>query len=116
MILLYAFIVGGIICMIGQLLIDIFKLQPIHITVLFVFSGAVLNIGGIYDKLIDFAGAGASLPISSFGHSLAHSALEKADEVGYAGIASGMFDTTANGITAAIVFAFFVAVIFRPRG
>lgn len=116
MILLYAFVVGGIICMIGQLLIDFFKLLPVHITTLFVFVGAVLNIGNIYDKLIDFSGAGASLPISSFGHSLVHSALEKAEEVGYLGIATGMFTTTANGITAAIVFAFFVAIIFKPKG
>lgn len=116
MILLYAFLVGGLICVIGQLLIDVFKLLPVHVTSIFVFLGAALNIGNIYDKLIDFSGAGASLPISSFGHSLVHSALEKAEEVGYLGIATGMFDTTANGITAAIVFAFFVAIIFKPKG
>ena len=116
MILIYAFLIGGIICAIGQLLIDFFKLLPVHITVLFVFLGSLMQIGNIYDKLIKFSGAGASLPISSFGHSLVHSALEKANEVGYLGIATGMFDTTANGITAAIVFAFFVAVIFKPKG
>lgn len=116
MIFIYAFLVGGIICAIGQFILDKFKLMPVHLTSLFVFLGAVLEIGKVYDKLIKFAGAGASLPISSFGHSLVHSALEEAHQDGYLGLATGMFDTTANGITAAIVFAFFMAIIFKPKG
>lgn|SRR5690554_3614709 len=113
--LVYAFLIGGAICGIGQILMDKFKLLPVHITSLFVFLGAVLNIGDIYDKLIEVGGAGASLPISSFGHSLVHAALEEANEVGYIGIATGVFEMTSAGITAAIVFAFFAALIFKPR-
>ena len=116
MIYLYAFLIGGIICAIGQIILDKFKLMPVHITSLFVLIGAILEVGKIYDKLIKFAGAGASLPISSFGHSLVHSALEEAHRDGFLGLATGMFDTTANGITAAIVFAFFIALIFKPKG
>ncbi len=116
MIFIYAFLVGGLLCAIGQFLMDKFKLMPVHITSLFVFMGALLEVGKIYDKLIKFAGAGASIPISSFGHALINSALEEANRVGYIGLATGMFDTTANGITAAIVFSFFIALIFKPKG
>lgn len=116
MIYLYAFIVCGIICVIGQLIVDIFKLTPGHVTGLFVVLGAVLDTFGLYDKLIDFAGAGAQVPITSFGHSLLHGALEKAEEVGFIGIGMGMFDMTAAGITSAIVFSFLVAVFFKPKG
>lgn len=114
--LINAFLIGGTICAIGQIIMDKFKLMPVYITSLFVFSGAVLNIGGVYDKLIKIGGAGASLPISSFGHALVHAAVTKAEEVGYIGIITGIFDMTAAGITAAIVFAFFAALIFKPRG
>jgi stage V sporulation protein AE len=116
MIFIYAFLIGGLICMIGQFIMDKFKLMPVHITCIFVFIGAVLEIGNIYDRLIKFAGAGASLPISSFGHAIVHSALEEARVDGYLGLATGMFTTTSNGITAAIVFAFFVALLFKPKG
>lgn len=116
MIFLWAFLIGGLICLIGQLLMDIFKLLPIHITSIFVILGILLDTFNIYDKLIEFAGAGASIPISSFGHSLIHSSLAEAQRVGYFGIFTGVFDKTASGILAAIVFAFFVSVIFKPKG
>lgn len=116
MIFVYAFLVGGAICAIGQLLIDKVKLLPVHITALYVFLGGLLDIFNLYDKLIDFAGCGASMPISSFGHSLVHSAMEHAEELGAIGIFMGIFDKTASGITAAIVFAFFVSIIFKPKG
>lgn len=116
MIFLYAFFVGGLICAIGQLIMDKFKLTPGHITVLFVVIGAVLDGFDIYDKLIEFAGAGALLPITSFGHSLLHGALEKTKEVGFLGIGMGMFDLTASGITAAILFSFLAGIIFKPKG
>ncbi|HEY8444679.1 MAG TPA: stage V sporulation protein AE [Bacilli bacterium] len=116
MTIIYAFLIGGLICAIGQILMDKFKLMPVYITSLFVFLGAVLNIGGVYDRLIKIGGAGASLPISSFGHSLVHAAVTKAEEVGYIGILTGVFDMTAAGIAAAIIFAFFASVIFKPRG
>lgn len=116
MIFLYAFLVGGAICAIGQLIMDKFKLVPIYITSLFVFLGAALDIFNIYDKLVKISGAGASLPISSFGHALLHAGLEKAEEVGYMGILTGVFNLTAAGIAASIIFAFFIAIIFRPKG
>ncbi len=116
MIYLNAFIVAGVICLIGQLLVDLFKLTPGHVTSWFVVVGALLDTFNIYDKIIKFAGAGALVPITSFGHSLLHGALNKAEKMGFIGIGMGMFDLTASGITAAIIFAFLVAIIFKPRG
>lgn len=115
MIFVYAFLVCGTICAIGQLILDKFKLTPGHITALFVVIGALLDSFDLYDKLIEFSGAGALLPITSFGHSLLHGALEKAHETGFWGLGMGMFSLTASGITASIVFAFFIALIFKPK-
>ena len=95
---------------------DEFRLTPGDITVLFVVIGAVLDGFNIYDKLIELAGAGALLPITSFGHSLLHGALEKTKEAGFLGIGMGMFDLTASGITAAILFSFLAGIIFKPKG
>ena len=116
MIFLNAFLVGGLICAIGQFILDYFKLTPAHITCGFVVAGAALDTFELYDKLITFAGAGAQLPIMSFGHSVMHGAMEKSQEVGFIGLATGMFDLTAGGITAAILFAFIMALIFKPKG
>lgn len=114
--ILYAFLIGGLICSIGQLIMDSFKLLPVHITLLFVLVGSLLDIGGIYDKLIEISGNGASLPISSFGHSIVHSALEKAETMGFIGVFAGVFDKVASGIAAATFFAFLMALIFKPKG
>ncbi|WP_096153650.1 MULTISPECIES: stage V sporulation protein AE [Bacillus] len=111
-----AFVVGGAICVVGQLLMDIFKLTPAHVMSSFVVAGAVLDGFGIYDKFIEFAGAGATVPITSFGHSLLHGAMEQADKHGFIGIGMGIFELTSAGISAAILFAFIVAVIFKPKG
>ncbi|WEG11440.1 stage V sporulation protein AE [Pullulanibacillus sp. KACC 23026] len=116
MIFLWAFLVGGIICVVGQLLLDVFKLTPAHVVVIFVVLGAFLDSFGLYDQLIEFAGAGATVPITSFGHSLLHGAMLEADEHGYLGILMGIFNLTAAGISSAILFGFLVALIFRPRG
>ncbi len=116
MIFLYSFLVGGLICGISQVILDKYKLTPAHLTSYLVATGAFLDIFGLYDLLIDFAGAGASVPILSFGHSLIHGALEKAYEVGYIGIVSGMFSLTAAGITSAIIFSFFAGILFKPKG
>ncbi|APH04539.1 stage V sporulation protein AE [Bacillus weihaiensis] len=113
---LLAFLVGGAICVIGQILLDVFKLTPAHVMSSFVVSGAILDGFGIYDKLIEFAGAGATVPITSFGHSLLHGALEKAEEQGFIGIGIGIFELTSAGISAAILFAFIMALIFKPKG
>ena len=110
-----AFLVCGGISLLGQLIYDNSKLTAGRITSLFVVLGAALDTFGLYDKLIDFAGAGASLPITSFGHSLIHGALTAAQEQGIMGILLGMFDLTAAGITSAILFAFLAAIIFKPK-
>ncbi|MFN3205389.1 stage V sporulation protein AE [Bacillus licheniformis] len=112
-----AFIAGGLICVIGQLLLDIFKMTPAHVMSTFVVSGAILDGFGIYDRFIEFAGAGATVPIVSFGHSLLHGAMHQAEKHGFIGIGmGGIFELTSAGISAAILFAFLVAVIFKPKG
>jgi len=110
-----AFLVCGFICMIAQIIYDNTKLSPGHITSLFVIIGAVLNIGGLYDKLLKVSTVGASLPITSFGHSLAHASWESMSKDGILGGLLGMFNMTAAGINAAIIFAFFMAIIFKPK-
>ncbi|HET7522436.1 MAG TPA: stage V sporulation protein AE [Bacillales bacterium] len=111
-----AFVVGGLICVIGQILLDVFKLTPAHVVVSFVVAGAVLDGFGLYDRLIEFAGAGATIPITSFGHSLLHGAMAEAKSSGFIGLAVGIFQLTSAGISAAILFGFLVAVIFKPKG
>lgn len=111
----YAFLTCGSLCLIGQVIYDNTKWTAGHITSLFVVLGAALDTFGIYDKLISIAGMGASIPITSFGHSLIHGALAKAQSDGIMGILLGMFDLTAAGITSAILFAFLIALVFRPK-
>ncbi|TYR82533.1 stage V sporulation protein AE [Priestia megaterium] len=113
---LIAFVVGGAVCVIGQLLLDFAKLTPAHVMSSFVVAGACLDGFGLYDKFIDFAGAGATVPITSFGHSLLHGAMHQAEEHGFIGIGIGMFELTSAGISAALLFAFIVALIFKPKG
>jgi stage V sporulation protein AE len=115
MIFIYAFLIGGIICALAQLVLDIFELTPGVITAIFVMLGALLEFFDIYDYLIKFSEAGALLPITSFGHSLTHSALSKIDSHGLLGVCMGMFDMTAAGITSAIFFAFIFAIICKPK-
>ncbi len=116
MIYFYAFLIGGAICLIGELLIEFFHLTPGHITSLFVIIGAFLELFDIYDKLVSIAGAGALLPITSFGHSLAHSAYEGALSQGFIGLSQSLFSTTSNGIVYAIVCAVLFGLIFKPKG
>ena len=115
MIFVYSFLVGGVICAFGQLLLDRFKLTPGHVVCLFIVIGAALDVFALYDRLIKFAGAGAMLPIMSFGHSIVHGAMETAETKGVLGIAGGMFSLTTVGITSAILFAFLTALIFKPK-
>ncbi|MDD3821604.1 MAG: stage V sporulation protein AE [Bacilli bacterium] len=112
---LYAFLFAGAVCLIGQVILDNTKLTPGHVTSLFVIVGAFLDIFNIYDKFVLWAGGGALVPITSFGHLLIHGALDKAQEYGIMGLAMGMFDLTASGITAAIIIAFFITLIFKPK-
>lgn len=111
-----AFLVGGIICVIGQLLIDLTNMTPAHVLSLLVVAGAVLDGFGLYDPLIQFAGAGATVPITSFGNSLVHGALSEAHKHGFVGVLSGIFQITSAGISAAIIFGFLTAAIFKPKG
>ncbi|MET3195524.1 stage V sporulation protein AE [Bacillus sp. OAE603] len=111
-----AFIVGGLICVVGQLLFEFTKLTPGHVMCIFVVIGSILDGFGIYDKLIEFAGAGATVPITSFGHSLLHGAMAEANQHGFVGIGMGIFSLTSSGISAAILFSFIIALLFKPKG
>ncbi len=112
----WAFVVGGLICVIGQIMFDVFKLTPAHTLSILVVAGAVLDGLGLYEPLIAFAGAGATVPITSFGNALVHGALEEAQKHGLVGVLTGMFEVTSSGISAAIVFGFIGALIFKPKG
>ena len=110
-----AFIVGGLICVVGQILMDTTKLTPGRILVMFVTLGAVLGAFGVYEKLVDFAGAGAPVTLPGFGNSLAKSALKEVDEVGLLGAFTGGIKGTAAGITASIFWGYLAALIFNPK-
>ncbi|CAM4057723.1 stage V sporulation protein AE [Lederbergia lenta] len=112
----WAFIIGGLICVIGQLMFDVAKLTPAHTLCILVTAGAVLAGFGLYEPLIDFAGAGATVPITSFGNSLVEGAMNEADKHGLVGVMTGMFEVTSSGISAAIVFGFIGALLFKPKG
>ncbi|WP_339227519.1 stage V sporulation protein AE [Oceanobacillus sp. FSL K6-2867] len=116
MIFFWAFLIGGLICVIGQIMFDVFKLSPAHTLTILVVSGAILDGFGWYEPLIDFAGAGATVPITSFGNSLVHGAMQEAERHGLIGVVTGMFEVTSAGISAAIVFGVIGALIFKPKG
>lgn len=111
-----AFVIGGLICVIGQLLMDMTPLTSAHVLVLFVVLGGVLSSMGLYQPLVDFAGAGATVPLLGFGHALVSGAFQDIDKLGFIGILSGPLRTTAIGITAAIIFGFIMSVAFNPKG
>ncbi len=110
-----AFVVGGIICTIGQILIDKTKLTPARILVLFVVIGVALSLMGIYKPLVDFAGAGATIPLTGFGYSLAKGAAEGVAKYGLFGALTGGLTATAAGISAVIVFGYLFAVMFKSK-
>lgn len=110
-----SFLFCGLVCLIAELILDNTKLTPGHITAMFVVIGAGLDAFGIYDFFISKVGGGALLPITSFGHSLIHGALLAAESQGIIGLLMGMFDLTATGITAAIIFTFVFALIFKAK-
>lgn len=112
----WAFIVGGGICVLGQIMMDVFKLTPAHTTSTMVVMGAILGGLGWYEPLIKFAGAGASTPIMSFGNALVKGALTEAQKTGFIGVLTGIFEITSAGISAAIIFAFLASLIFKPKG
>lgn len=112
---LKAFLVGGILCLIGQILIDKTKLTPARILVSYVVVGVFLGAVGLYDRLVDLAGAGATVPLTGFGNTLARGVREAINETGALGIFTGGLTAAAGGITAAVIFGCLAGLIFRPR-
>lgn len=112
---LWAFLIGGAICTVGQLLLSFTRLTSARILVLFVVTGVVLGGLGIYQPIVDFAGAGASVPLLGFGNALAKGAIEGAKKHGILGAFSGGLNATAAGISAAVLFGWLAALIFRPK-
>jgi len=112
-----AFIIGGALCVIGQLAMDLTKpgITPGHVLVGFITGGALLSALGLYQPLVDIGGAGATIPLSGFGHNLAQGAIDGVREIGLLGAFSGGVAATAAGITAAIVFGYLAAIIFNPK-
>ena len=112
---LKAFLVGGAFCLIGQLLIDKTKLPPARILVGYVIAGVILSAVGIYKPIVDFAGAGATVPLTGFGHTLAKGVTEAIQKDGFIGVLTGGLKATAGGITAAIIAGLFVGLIFKAK-
>ena len=112
---LKAFAVGGLFCLIGQILIDKTKLSPARILVSYVVIGVLLGAVGIYEPIAEFAGAGASVPLTGFGYTLSRGVREAVDADGFLGIFTGGLKSTAGGITAAIIAGLVVSLIFKPR-
>lgn len=112
---LKTFVIGGLICVIGQLLMDKTKLKPARILVLFVSSGVVLGGLGVYEPLVEFAGAGATVPLTGFGYTLAKGVIKEVEEIGLLGVFTGGLKASAGGITAAVLFGYLAAIIFNPK-
>lgn len=110
-----AFWVGGLICVVGQVLLSLTKMTPARILVLFVVLGVVLSAVGLYQPIVDYAGAGATIPLTGFGHSLFKGAADSVATDGPIGILTGGVSATAAGIAAAIVFGFIMAILFNPK-
>lgn len=113
--LVKCFVVGGIICIIGQILIDKTKLTPARILVIFVTTGAILGGLGIYQYLVDFAGSGATVPLTGFGYNLAKGAIEGVKQSGIIGAFTGGVKAAAGGIAAAVFFGYLAALISKPK-
>lgn len=110
-----AFLIGGVICFLGQILIDKTKLTPARILVSFVVIGVLLGGLGIYGKIVEFAGAGATVPLTGFGNTLAKGVREAVDENGFIGIFIGGFKSCAGGITVAILSGLIVSILFKAK-
>ena len=110
-----AFIVGGLICAIGQIIMDKTKLNPAHILVIFLTSGVILTALGIYEPIVEFGGAGATVPLPGFGYALANGAIKGASENGILGAFTGGVTAASGGVAAATFFGYLMSVIFRPK-
>ncbi len=113
--LLKCFIVGGLICVVGQILIDKTKLTPARILVTYVTTGAILGGLGIYKYLVDFAGAGATVPLTGFGYNLSKGSIEAVKEFGLIGAFTGGLKSSAGGIAAAIFFGYIASLVSKPK-
>src|SRR5690606_19333148 len=116
MIFSWACLVGGSTCVSGQLMFDVFKFTPAHTLTMIVIVGAILGGLNLYEPLVDFAGAGATVPITSFGNSLVQGALREAEQHGLIGVVTGIFEVTSAGISSAIVFGVVGAILFKAKG
>ena len=112
----WSFVIGGLICVIGQLMFDVAKLTPAHTLSTLVVIGAILEGFGLYEPLTDFAGAGATVPITNFGNTLVSGAMQEAEAHGVIGVLTGIFEIASAGISSAIIFGFIAALVFKPKG
>jgi stage V sporulation protein AE len=112
---LKAFVIGGILCVIAQIIMDNTKLTPAHILVIYVTSGVILTAVGIYEPIMKFAGAGASVPLTGFGYALCKGVFKGVDKNGLIGAFTGGLQATAGGIAAAIIFGYIMAVVSKPK-
>lgn len=112
---LKAFMIGGLLCLIGQVLIDKTKLTPARVLVGYVVCGVMLGALGVYEPIADFAGAGASIPLTGFGNALAQGVKQAVQEDGFLGILTGGLKVTAGGITAAIIAGLLMSAFFKAR-
>lgn len=113
---LLAFLVGGALCALAQLILDLTRVQPAHIMVLFVVLGAVTSGLGLYGPLVQAAGAGASIPLAGFGHALVQGVAEDVAQKGALGFLTGGLRAASLGLSAAVIFAWLMSVLFNPRG
>ena len=111
----WAFVVGGLICVVGQLLIDLTALTPARVLTGYVVAGVLLQAVGVYQYLVDWGGAGATVPLTGFGYSLAKGVAKAVAEKGPLGILTGGLTATSGGIAAAVVFAVLAAIFFKPK-
>ena len=112
---LWCFLCGGLLCLIGQVLIDLTKMTPARILTGYVVAGVILQALGLYQPLVDWGGAGASVPLTGFGYSLAKGVAKAVGEKGLLGVITGGLTATAGGIAAAVVFGLLMAVLFKPK-
>lgn len=111
-----AFLIGGALCLVAQLVMDLAQLNPAHVMVLFVSLGAVVSGLGLYEPLVRFAGAGATVPLPGFGHSLVQGIIKDIGSKGWLGLFTGGFTASAIGLSVAVVFGWLMSVLFNPKG
>ena len=116
MMFVWAFVVGGLLCALAQLVVDLTPLTPAHTMVAFVSLGAVLSALGVYGPLVKLAGAGATVPLPAFGHALVEGATKAVETQGPIGLLTGGLQTVSLGLTVAILFGYGIAVLFNPKG